>query len=651
MKRLVSVVLASLWLAPGLGLAQQIPKDALLPTETRYLNSPSASQYPGCNAVFLSDQVTFSVQPGGGTVYDEHDVIKVFTPAGVEEHKDLMRVYRSDLEKVEVVRARTILPDGRVLEIPPQAIADEPVFENNESKANLSMRRLLIRYPAVAPNCIVEFHLRTEKKTYPGAKWWAVSYVQNPDPMVESTFCLEVPTGSNWRYATPGYGNMAPEKTVVGEVERATWKITQSPAMTQEAAGPPLLTQMKRIEVSNFESWGQFRSWFEQAFESATELDPSLTAQWQKLVTAGSSPGEQLTAVGAWASRKRFLGGGLDDFRPIKAGMLVDEKVLNPVDAAVLLTGLYRAGGFTVQPVLAFEAPPESILAALPRFNRVDNLILRVSLGTQSWWIDPRHPLEFDPNPPSGLQGGSALIGSEDQPLEPLAVTAADANRVETQVEARLDEKGKLELRFNTTEHGASGSAYREASRELLESDKDARDQKLNRLFDRIAAGYGSRARVLDHYFNMDARQGQPIDFAATLSVPDYCLRLGDKLALPMPVRINAQLAGLAQSEGPRTQPVRLDHPWREECRMRLHIPANTEISELPKTVNLSSPYGSFYATARGKGREVYYYSRLVVNQAWVAPEKSAELAQFARQVMDSRGRLVLSPTGKTATQ
>lgn len=648
MRRLVAVALAGLSVSV---LAQEVPKDVALPTETRYLNSPSASQYPDANAVFLSDDVLFRVSPDGTTEYQEHDVIKVFTPSGVEDHKDLMRVYRSDLEEVQIEVARTILPDGRVLQVPKQAIVDEAVFDPKETKVNQTMRRVSVRYPGVTPNSIVEFKIRTKKKPYPNHKWWAVSYVQNPEPMVESRFSLEVPAGTAWRYATPGLTGLTPEKTAGDGFERATWTITQSPPLNQEAAAPGVLTQMKRLEVSNFDNWGQVRGWFEQGFEASCEVDGAVQTQLKRLVKPGATPTEQLLEIGSWATKKRFLSGSLDEFRPNKASALVDENVLNPVDAAVLLASLYRAAGFTVAPVLAFEVPPEALQSELPRFNRVDSVLLVVKHGGTSWWVDPRHPLEYDPAPPSGLQGGAALLGGEEQPFERLTTTPPDENRVVTKVEARLDDNGKLELRFNTVEHGASATAYREASRELLDSGKEQRDQQLARLFDRIAAGYGERARVLDRYFNLNPRQGQPIDFAATVAVPNYAVKApGNKVALLLPVRLNPQMVGLAEGNQPRTQPVRLDHPWREECQLRLHLPANTEVHELPPTVQLSTPYGSYFSTTRSQGKEVYHYSRLIINDAWVPKEKAAELTQFARQVVQARGKVLLTQGAKTAT-
>jgi hypothetical protein len=651
MKRLVSVALAGLCLTLGNPVrAQDIPKDAALPTDNTYVNTPGASQFPGANAVFLSDDVVFRVSPDGSTTYDEHDIVKVFTPAGVEEHKDLVRVYRSDLEKVEVVRARTILPDGRVMEIPKAAVVDEPVFDKDETTTKTSMRRLVLRYPAVAANCIIEFHLRTTRKAYPGNKWWAVSYVQNPDPMVESKFTVEVPRGTRWRWAAPGLPALSPEKTEVGDYERSTWVVRQSPALNQEAAAPGLLTQMRRIEVSNFENWAELRSWFDQAFEQSVDVAGPTQAQSSALVGNLTRATDKIEAVAGWVTKKRFLTGGLDDFRPRRASELVEEKVLNQVDGAVLMAGLLRAAGLTVQPVLAFEQPPEEMSSALPRFNRVDSILLRVSSGSESWWVDPRHPLEYTSHAPSGFQGGSALqLASTEQPFERLQVTDADANRVVTDIEARLDEKGKLELRFHTTEHGDSGTVYREASRELLESGKDERDTNLQRLFDRIARNYSARARVLEKYFSLEARQGEPIDFSATLSLPDYAVRLGDKMALPLPIRLNPQLVGLAESDEPRQHPVRLDHPWREEHRMRLHLPAGAQVNELPPTVHLKSPFGEYFATARSQGKEIYYYSRLVVNDAWVPRAQAGELSDFAKKVVAARSKPVVLNLPKTA--
>lgn len=648
MKRWMSVALAGLALV-GVSRAQQLPPDVVLPTDKSFANSPDASAFPGSNAAFLSDDVTFRVLPDGSTQYDEHDFIKVFTAAGVEEHKDLLRVYRSDVETVEVVRARTILPDGRYLEIPKSAVVDEPIFEKKEGSVNHTFRRLLVRYPALSPNAILEFHLRTRRKPLPGGKWWAVSYTQNPEPMVSSRFTVEVPTGQFWRYATPGYGELEPQRSREGDFEQARWTIEKSPALQQEPAGPPLVQQMKRLEVSNFSDWNDLRSWFETHFEACAQADPAITAQVKSLGGETASAQQTLELLGGWANKKRFLASSLDEFHPHPAASLLHEEVMTPVDAAVLMAALYRGANFSVQPVLAFELPAGEVQQSLPRFNRADNLLLRVSREGKSWWVDPRHPLEFSPSPPSGLQGGSALMGAAEQPLVALDSGLPEENRVVTDVEARLDERGRLELRFNSQEHGASGAMYREAGRELFESGKDERDRQLKRLFDRIAQGYGSRARVLDHYFNLSPKLGEPVDLAATLALPDFAVRIGDKLALPMPVRINPQLVNLAEVGGPRLHPARVDHPWREDCRLRLHLPSGTRVVELPETIQISSPYGSFFATARSDGKQLHYYSRLVIHEAVIPKEKVGELAEFARQVVRARGRVLLAPNQGTA--
>lgn len=648
MKKLVMVALAGLVLN-SLAQAQDIPPGVTLPVTQQYVNSPSASQYPGANALYLSDDVTFHADADGTNWYDEHDVIKVFTPAGNEEHRDLVRIYRSDVEKVEVKTVRTILPDGRVVEVAPQSITDEPVFKPEDTKLQSNLRRVQVHFPAVAVNCIVEFHVRTTHKPNPGGKWWAVSYTQNSDPMLESRFTLEVPEGSQSRSMTPGQ-TLKPEVTRSGGWERTVWTTRNVPALEQAAAGPGVLTQMNRIEVSNYESWADVRNWFDMVTQSKVETTGPVAARVAELVGDKTSPIDKLEAIASWANKKKFLGGALDDYRPYGAAQLVDEPVCTPADACVLLTSMLRAAGFTVEPALAFELPPSEMGTVLPRFNRVDDILLRVTSGAQSWWLSPRHPMEWSAYAPSGLQGGSVLLAGGGG-FTALAPSVADDNLVETNVDARLDERGKLELRFHTTEHGASGSAYREASRELLDSGKDEREQSLTALFDRMARNYSARARVLDRYFALDARQGEPIDFGATLSLPDYAVRLGDKVALPLPVRLNAQLTNLASEEGARQQPVRLEHPWREESRLRLHLPAGYTVKELPPTTQLTCPYGSYFCTARSEGTDVFYYSRLNVDTTFVPVSGAPSLTAWARQVLEARSKpVVLNAPSAAAT-
>ncbi|CAN0162546.1 unnamed protein product [Phaeothamnion confervicola] len=167
MKRWITAACFSLAMALP-SASQEIPAGVKLPTDQRFQNAPGASQYPQAPGLLLQDSISFRAQADGSNEFEEHDVIKVLNDQGVQEHRELLRVYQSENESIEVKRACTILPDGRVLDLPKQAIIDEPLMPT--SSAYKGLHKFEIHFPGVKPNAIVEFHLVTRRKPNPDKK-------------------------------------------------------------------------------------------------------------------------------------------------------------------------------------------------------------------------------------------------------------------------------------------------------------------------------------------------------------------------------------------------------------------------------------------------------------------------------------------------
>ena len=611
----------------------QLPDKVKVPVDTRFQNSPGAADFPGAKAVLLQDDIRFEAEPDGSTRFEEHDVIKVLNDRGVQEHKELFRVYRSGNEQIEVKRACTILPDGRVLEIPKQAIVDEPLFTDTDNAEYKKYRKFIIRYPLVQPGGIVEFHLVTRRQPLPERKWWGVTFVQNPDPMVESTFTVQVPAGSRVRYATPGLGNLPPQKTTEGAWDRYFWKVTRLSPYEGEPNAPSSLVSMHRIEVTNLESWAELRAWFDRSWVKAVEPDEKIRTTVARLFAADASPRARLEAVTAFVAKKRTTEIPSDDLQPRRAADLLSSDVLTHFDTATLTASMLQAAGLTVQAVLASQLPADIMNAQLPRANRIDQVLLRVN---GQWWVDPQHVAELMDSPPSGFQGMGALEPEAAQ-FADLPVSHADQNRQETRIEARVDNDGRAEVLMSVTEYGSSGTIYREAGRELSKSGKDQREQALERLFDRIARNFSPRARVHDRYFSLGTKPGEPFDLSTTLTVPGFAAMGKERSRVPLPLQPNERMASLLSGDEPRKQPVQFPHPQRDEVRVHMILPPGSQVTELPPTVEVSSPYGSFFATSRSNGAEVWYYSRLILNTTWVPSEKVGELMNLAKQVLASQ--------------
>lgn len=630
-------------------MAQEIPSNVKLPVDLRFQNSPGIKEFPQAQAVLLKDEISFRAQADGTSEFEEHDVIKVLTDRGIYQHKELERIYRSDLESVEVKRACTILPDGRVLEIPKQAIVDEPIFP--ESKAYKNFRRFHINYPAVQPNSIVEFHILTKRKPLPNGKWWGVTYVQNPDPVLESTFDVRVPQGSKINWATPGLENKVPEVSLDGSWDRYFWRVKDIPPFQGEPFSPPSLQVMNRIEVSNFENWSELRQWFESGWNAATETNEKITQLTQSLYPAEADPETKMKAITTYLGKKKIVPYGNEELQVRQAAEIFGEENLSPIDLGALAASMFSVAGIKVQPVLLCPLPSQKMVGQLPRANQVGELGLNVQVNGKSYWLDCEHISEVQDSPPNGYPGLSGIFGSSDPVFQDLPLGNSDNNRRDARIEARVDKTGKAEVLLSVTESGKSGLIYREAGRELLNSGKDAREQLLERLFEKIARGFSPRARVHDRFFALGTKAGEPFDLSTTLTVPGYAQIESDRAKLLLPMQRSDVLTTIGMMTSTRTQPVHIDFPHREETRLHLILPPGSTPLDVPATVQYNSPFGSYYATTRVEGNDVYHYSRLNLEQTWISPERMPEFVDFARKVLAAQMSVVMYSTGtSTAT-
>jgi hypothetical protein len=629
-KTLATFGLACLLLTPA--WAEQVPADVKLPMDTRFRSAPSASQFPDAPALLLQDDIKFTAAPDGSTSFEEHDVIKLFNAEGVEDHRNFIRVYQSDLENIEVKAARSILPDGRVLDIPKQAFTDEPVLP--ESRVYKNYRRLVIRYPGLEPGAIVEFHVVTHRKSLPDHRWWNVTYVQNPEPMIRSTYNVTVPKGTELHWADPGLHGLQPRRTHQGNQDHYFWEVANVKPYKSEPSSPPMLTQMARIEVTNFASWDQLRSWFDGLWDAAMAPTPALREQTKEICSLARTDTDKVNAVLGYLDHKLAAQQQVEDLLPHKASDLLTEPTLTTLDSVVLAASLLKISGVQVTPVLAFQQPGEAIRPELPRVGLVDQVLLKIVADGKTRWLDPEHLSALLDAPPAGYQGMAEL---GPQGFGTLPDFDLDRNRRESRVEARIDGDGKAEVLLDFKEFGDSAAVYRDAGRELAERSIDRREQMLDQIFDRVAHGFSVHARVHDRYFPLQSGTNAPFELAATLSVPGFATDSAGLVKVPLPVEPSERLAGLVGEHGSRQSPVHFASPVREEIRMHLMLPAGCKVVELPQTVQLKTRFGSFYATARSNNSEVWYYSRLVLLPTWVKTDQVQPLLDFARQVIGSQ--------------
>lgn len=627
----------------ALAPAWAAPPRSLLRVDDRFRDAPGAEQYPRAQVLFLLDRIGFELEPDGHTVYTEHDAIKLLTDEGAEGYGRLVRLYRRGFETVEVELAQTVGPDGKVTDVPAEAIQDQPLVPDGPLYSEY--RRLVVEFPEARPGSVVEFKIRTRRAPRPDGRWWASSYVQNPDPILHSTYTVKVPEGTEFRWLAPGVAQVKPAESRADGLRILDWEVRDVPALQPEPGMPEMDHVLQRIEISNFADWPALGSWLQPRWDAAVARAEGVDIVASGVAKASDPLVPRIQAVLDWAAAGRTVTTSIpENFEPHSASQLLDAKMLTPMDMAVLLAAVLGRVGVQAQPVLASPLPLSDLERDLPDPEAVDRILLAIPTGDGSLlWVDPTSPGMLQTSPPQGAQEVGVVRLAPSGPI--LAATPGskpDDNLRDLRIDARLQPDAQGELTMTLTARGQAGALWSGLIRELANSPSAEREELLTRLFGFVAQGFVADGRVYSHFFPDTVEPGQPFQLSVTMMFQDLATPDAEAkaLALPLPLYAGDRLVAFAQESGPRRFPARFDYPFRDDLRVHVTLPSGSRIQSLPEPISVETPMGTYFSTVRQEGLEIWFYSRLVVNRVWVAPDEFGQL----RRLAEAQARALSTP-------
>jgi hypothetical protein len=210
---------------------------------------------------------------------------------------------------------------------------------------------------------------------------------------------------------------------------------------------------------------------------------------------------------------------------------------------------------------------------------------------------------------------GRLLMFDPTDSITPVGDLPANANRIDSAVDATMDADGRVNARIQRQYFGQAGMPLR-----ALE--KLRGDDELKRRFERGFArrlGATTLGRVATESHPEDNRFSVELDLAA------------DRFGQSMQGRLLVLRPGMLASGGDyvftskqRTSPVKLDSDLRHDL-IRVKIPAGFKLDELPAPAKLESPYGTYQATWAAHDAEIVMEQTLEIRDT-VAP--AADYAQ-----------------------
>jgi hypothetical protein len=592
--------------------------------------------------VLLNDQ-RITVSDDGHVVRTRTYAVKILTREGRSEAV-AREIYQTDTGKVKDLQAWLIRPSGPAKHYGKDQTVDLALAMNdvyNEYRA-----KAIVAEGDADSGVVFGYQMTSEDRSIFSQFEWEF---QDRTPALVSRVSLALPNG--WKASSVTFNHGAIEPNVSGSTY--TWELRELSPITNEPLSPPVSTLAPRLAISyfpgssnsavkTFAEWAQVSQWMAELEDPQANSNEALETKARELIAACKTELEKIQAIGRYAQSIKYIsiqtgvgrGGG---YRPHSATEVFTKSYGDCKDKANLMRAMLKVIGITSYPVSIYSGDPTYVRAEWPSPQQFNHCIIaiKVSGDTQSPTIIEHARLGrlliFDPTAedtavgdlPSYLQGSLALIDAKEiDSLVKMPTTTAEANLLDRQVEATLDQGGALTATIREQANGQWGAGYRGELR------GHSRPDYVKQIEGWVTAGAtAAKVNKVEPRDNAAGEFDLDIDFVA----PRYGQLMQNRLLIFKPAIVSRREA-LALTDAKRKHPVVLSSQAFSET-LHVKLPSGFAVDELPDAVNLDTPFGTYATKYEVKNDELLFTRKLVQRAVTVPVDQYSAVRSFFEKI------------------
>jgi tetratricopeptide (TPR) repeat protein len=580
------------------------------PEVNKIITGPySSKEYPQAGALILYCDEKVEITPENTEVSTLHYIVKILNQRGKEDFAESGIGYDSTYERVELVYARTIKPDGTVVDVGSRHIRDVSKYLNFPLYSNA--RVYIISFPEVTEGSCLEYKLKVYRSQLINKKDFILSYpVQAAEPVIAANLSIILPRQRplniktiNERYNDFG-ADLKPAIKENNGFLTYNWQFRNIPQITPEPLMPPEAQINPSLFISTFSSWQDIYNWWWQLAKDKIKADSAIKDEVSLLIKNQNSEEDKIRAIYNFCAQKiRYVAVeyGQAGYEPHYASDIFKNKYGDCKDQAILLVTMLKESGFSSWPVLIGTKEHYNLNEDFPSamFN---HCIAAVSLQDKVYFLDPTAETCPFGDLPAGDQGRKVLIFKEDGYKiqdTPLYPAAHNLNKHYLKIKINSDESLVAEKSVFT--YGVYDQVQRHW---LLYTQPDLIRQMLKEKIQEVSIGAKLDSYSIENLDNLN----QPV-------MLDYSFRGPEYFTLASNLRIMPQLTSLDTSltaKDIRRYPLDFGILDSKEAIFEIEIPDNFVIKYMPDDVSEDSPWLKFTAEYKRQGKARIYFSQKI---------------------------------------
>ena len=622
-------LLAAGLLLVGVASLPAAGKDDWLPITPEELALKDNPASPGSAAMILYREASFDDSDRFSTYYYR---IKVFTEVGRERYADVQILYREDLEYVDSIKARTIRPDGTVVEFA-GPVYDKVLYKKRRTKylvkafsfpeaevGSILEYKFTLRWPDyvfLVPRWTIQEQLYTRRARFHFRPYLAGSYHLSHSRSSARTY-VKAPRVL-WTSYLPG--GQAPQ---VDEYNNVSLELANIPGFPEEDFMPPADQLKWRVEffyiyadiqsVDDF--WQREGKEWNEIVEKFIGKSKGVEREASSLVSGGDSAEARLKRLYARAQQVRnltFARGKTEEEakrEKLKENKSAQDVLVNGYgtrsEVNRLFVALARAAGFPAAVARVSERDEFIFQKNLLDWEQLSGEVAVVAVEGKELYFDPGTPLcpfgllAWEKSGVAGLrldENGGVFIKTP--------VPEPGQAQVERQAELSLDAEGALTGTLRLAFHGRQALKRRG---EASEEDEVARRQKLE---DEVKGWLPPAAELELKQMSGWENAEEPLRAEFRLRLAGFASSTGRRWLVPASLFPAQWQERFQQTQ--RAQPIQLEFPFEHTDEIVIHLPAGAQVESLPKPQNRDSSLGRYELTLENAGDTLRVRRRLQV--------------------------------------